>query len=74
MAESAEKRRARHEREKAKFAADPAYAEERRQKAREAERRYQAKQRMQKRSEPKAPVHIDRKPGRIVALCGWMRW
>lgn len=73
-----EKKRKRHERwerEKAKMAADPEYAERRRVAQRAAEKRRNEKQKAQKiekaRAEGKGRYG---KPGRIVALCGWHRW
>ncbi len=74
-----QKRRERYERELERMASDPVFAAERRKKQLAAEERYREKQRLL----PKAPRPIvdrrppmfkERKPGRIVALCGWMRW
>jgi len=71
MAESAEKRRARHERAKAKAAADPEYAAKRRAQDKAAKKKYEAKKRFERQNS--GPVGTG-KPGRIVALCGWMHW
>lgn len=75
LEEKRRKRRERYERELERQASDPAYAAERRQKALEAERRYRAKSPSKPRpAKSQAPVAFERKPGRIVALCGWHRW
>lgn len=71
MAESAEARKARNERRKARMASDPEYAARERAKDAEAKRRYEAKKRFTR--ETSGPVGSG-KPGRIVALCGWAGW
>lgn len=71
MSESSEKRKLRHERMKAKMAADPEYAERQRALNREAKKRYAAKKKFVRASS--GPVGSG-KPGRIVALCGWSGW
>lgn len=71
MAESAEARRARHERRKKRIAMDPEYAAQERARHKAAKDRYEAKKRFARSSV--GPVGSG-KPGRIVALCGWMNW
>ena len=71
MAETPEKRRLRNERRKAKMAADPEYAARQREQGKQAKKRYEAKKRFARQSS--GPVGGG-KPGRIVALCGWMHW
>ena len=71
MSESAEKRKARYEKWKAKKRADPQFAEKQRQLEKAVRKKYEAKKRFQRESEGKVKSG---KPGRIVALCGWMHW
>lgn len=71
MSETPEARKARHERHKARMAADPAFAAKHREQHKQAKKKYEAKKRLQRQSA--GPVGTG-KPGRIVALCGWMNW
>lgn len=71
MAEDPEKRKARHERHKAKLAADPEAHAKFIARRKEAERKYRAKKNMER--ESSGPVGKG-KPGRIVSLCGWLGW
>jgi hypothetical protein len=70
MAESAEQRKARHERYKQKLAANPEAYAAFRERGNEAKRRYNANQKLRAGSGPIGKG----KPGRIVSLCGWMGW
>lgn len=74
MAESSDKRKLRHEKMKAKMAADPEYAAKYREANREAKKRYEAKKKLQKFARESSGAVGSGKPGRIVALCGWMNW
>ena len=66
-----EQRRLRNERRKAKMAVDPEYAARQREIDHRAKQKYEAKKRFER--ENSGPVGTG-KPGRIVALCGWMNW
>jgi len=72
MAETPEKRRLRNERMKARMAADPEYALEVRTARLAAKKRYQDKKKAAK--DAARPKLTYRKPGRLVALCGWHGW
>ena len=74
MSESSEKRKARHERMKAKMAADPEYAAKYREANRAAKKRYEAKKKLEKFTRESSGKIGSGKPGRIVALCGWLQW
>jgi hypothetical protein len=71
MSETPEKRRLRNERMKSRMAADPEYAAKQREKHKQAKKKYEAKKRFERES---AGLIGSGKPGRIVALCGWMNW
>jgi len=71
MAEDPEKRKARHERYKAKLAANPEARAEFLARGKAAKQRYEAKKKLQRAGS--GPVGSG-KPGRIVSLCGWMGW
>jgi len=71
MTETPEARRARNERRKARMAVDPEYATKQREQHKQAKKKYEAKKRFERASS--GPVGSG-KPGRIVALCGWMNW
>ena len=75
MAESAEKRKARHERYKAKLAANPEARAEFLARGKAAKQRYEAKKKLARAMtrSGSGPVGSG-KPGRIVSLCGWMGW
>ena len=66
-----EQRRLRHERDKARALVDPEYAARRKEIDKNAKKKYEAKKKFDR--ENSGPVGT-RKPGRIVALCGWMHW
>jgi len=69
-----EQRKLRHERVKAKMAADPEYAAKYRDSVKAAQKRYEAKKKLQRFSRESSGIVGSGKPGRIVALCGWMNW
>jgi hypothetical protein len=69
--ETPEARKARHERRMARMRADPEYAKAQNALGAAAKKRYEQRKRMAR--ESAGPVGSG-KPGRIVALCGWMNW
>lgn len=71
MAEDPEKRKARHRRYMERLAADPAAREDFLARSKAATQRYSAKKKLERDSS--GPVKKG-KPGRIVALSGWMKW
>ena len=71
MAESAERRKARSERRKAKMASDPEYAAKQKEIEKKAKKKYEAKKRFER--ENSGPVGSG-KPGRLVARMGWEGW
>jgi hypothetical protein len=71
MAESVEKRKARHERYKARIASDPVALADFRKRRDEAKKRYEAKKKFLR--DASGPVGSG-KPGRLVARIGWMGW
>jgi hypothetical protein len=66
-----EQRRIRNEARKARMAVDPEYAARQKEIDKAAKKKYEAKKRFDR--ENSGPVGSG-KPGRIVALCGWMNW
>ena len=74
MTESSEKRKLRHERTKARMAEDPAYAAKYRDNNRLAKKKYEAKKKLERFARESSGKIGSGKPGRIVALCGWMNW
>lgn len=70
MAETPDARKARHERYKARMAADPEFAAKHRAQHSQAKKRYEAK----KRFRDGAGAVGKGKPGRLVALMGWQGW
>lgn len=77
MAESAEKRRARHERLMKKLAENPEAKKEFLARGKAARDRYEAKKKAARAGamtrNGSGPVGKG-KPGRIVSLCGWHGW
>jgi hypothetical protein len=75
MAESAEKRKARHERYKQKLAENPEARAEYVARSKAAKDRYEAKKKLARAMtrSGNGPVGSG-KPGRLVALCGWHGW
>ena len=66
-----EQRRLRNIRRKEKMATDPEYAAQQKTIDKRAKENYERKKRFAR--ENSGPVGTG-KPGRIVALCGWMNW
>ena len=66
-----EQRRLRNERDKARALVDPEFAARRKEIDKRAKQKYENKKRFER--ENSGPVRTG-KPGRIVALCGWMNW
>ena len=66
-----EQRRKRNERRKQRMAVDPEYAARQKDINDRAKEKYERKKRFER--ENSGPVGTG-KPGRIVALCGWMNW
>lgn len=69
MAESSENRKLRYKLMKKRMAEDPEYAAKVREKQRLADLRCQAKK---KQAEDQANKSKSGKPGRLVAMCGWL--
>lgn len=66
-----EQRRRRNEERKKRMATDPEYAAQQKAIDKRAKQKYEAKKKFDR--ENSGPVGTG-KPGRIVALCGWMNW
>lgn len=64
-----QQRKARHEREKLKMKEDPEFRKRKNAQLRDAKKRYEDKKREE--AAKKAEELKFRKPGRILALCGW---
>ena len=64
-----QQRKARHEREKKRMLEDPEFRERKNARLRDAKKRYEDKKREEEAR--KADATKFRKPGRILALCGW---
>lgn len=69
-----QRRKERHERDKARALVDPEYAARRREIDKNAKKKYEMKKKIQNLQKEKDGPVGKGKPGRIVALCGWMHW
>lgn len=71
MAETPEQRKARHQRKKEMLKADPEAMAEFKAKHKIARKKYEGKLRRDREGNL---MPESRKPGRLVAMCGWLGW